>query len=104
MEPQFTLKNEEGEKLVYQCNLCKPKPSVISVNVKSRSNLKRHLSAKHGKQDLENYEKIKKKKTGQSSTTDSKVQQSLVSCFTSGPKAQYIYSDSNLLAPFDYLN
>ena len=49
LEPQFTLKNEEGEKLVYQCNICKPKPSVISVNIKSRSNLKRHLTAKHQK-------------------------------------------------------
>ena len=62
LEPQFTLKKKEGERLLYICNLCKPKNSVISVNVKSRSNLKRHLTSQHSKKDVENYEGIKKKK------------------------------------------
>ena len=47
MELQFALKKKDGEKLSYQCNLCKPKNSVISANVKSRTNLKRHLSNLH---------------------------------------------------------
>ena len=62
LEPQFTLKKKEGERLSYICNLCKPKNSVISVNVKSRSNLKRHLTSQHSKKDVENYESIKKMK------------------------------------------
>ena len=45
-------------KLSYQCNLCKPKVSVISANVESRSNLKRHLSNLHGSKVIEKYEKI----------------------------------------------
>ena len=61
LEPQFTLKKKDGEKLLYQCNICKPS-KVISVNVKSRSNLKRHLSGQHSKKDVENYEGIKKRK------------------------------------------
>ena len=54
LEPQFTLKKKDGERLSYICNLCKPKNSVISVNVKSRSNLKRHLNSQHSKRDVEN--------------------------------------------------
>ena len=49
LEPQFTLHKKESEKLSYKCNLCKPKNSVLHCNVKSRSNLKRHLTGKHGK-------------------------------------------------------
>ena len=55
LEPQFTLKKKEGEKVSYICKLCKPKNSV---NIKSLSNLKRHLTGQHSKKDVENYEGI----------------------------------------------
>jgi hypothetical protein len=71
LEPQFKLKKKEGEKLSYICNLCKPKNSVISVNIKSRSNLKRHLSGQHSTKDVENYESIKKRKKENSSSSSS---------------------------------
>ena len=63
LEPQFELKSKEGDKLSYQCNLCKPKTRIISANTKTRFNLKRHLSTLHSQKDVDAYEiKIKKKK------------------------------------------
>ena len=66
-------------KLSYQCNLCKPKVSVISANVESRSNLKRHLSNLHGSKVIEKYEEsIKKRKLSKSSSDATNLVQVIV--------------------------
>ena len=62
LEPQFSLKKMDGDKFSYQCNLCKPKVKMIAAHLRSRFNLKRHLSTQHANRDVDNFEENIRKK------------------------------------------
>ena len=51
---RFLVIKKDGDKLSYQCNLCKPR--MITANIQTRFNLKRHLSTQHGRKDIDNFE------------------------------------------------
>ena len=59
LQPIFTFKGVKDGKYEYKCNFCPTTQILMKVNLKSRSNLRRHLERTHKTQKLlEDYDKL----------------------------------------------